>query len=153
MNVRLLLLPVIAVVVAACGVAPTPQPTDMPSSNPTATPGPSSPTPPLLPMVTLANGTTIPVAVTINGALVGTVPPGTTKDPIPATLPARPWIVEARSSSGRVLATLTVSAEDSISANSGVAVREDLACGRLDLWSGPPLLGAMFSPDASKPCD
>jgi hypothetical protein len=136
MNVRLLLLRVIAVAVVACGVAPTPTPTSL-----------------LLPTISVANGTTVPVATTINGVQVGTVPPGTTEDPIPATLPARPWIVEARSSSGRVLATLTVSAEDSISANSGVAVREDLACGRLDLWSGPPLLGPMFSPDPSKPCD
>lgn len=134
MNVRLLLLPFIAVAVGACGVAPTPQP-------------------PLLPTVSVANGTTILVTITINGVQVGTVPPGTTEHPIPATLPARPWTVEARSPSGRALATLTVSAEDYISTNSGVAVREDLACGRLDLWSGPPLLGPMFSPDPSKPCN
>jgi hypothetical protein len=47
MNVRLLLAPVIAVAVAACGVAPTPQPTLMPSSTPTATPAPTSPPPPV----------------------------------------------------------------------------------------------------------
>ena len=95
----------------------------------------------------------MPVDITINGVQVGTVSPGTTEDPIPATLPARPWTVEARSPSGSVLASLTGSAQDSISNNSGVAVREDLAFGRLDLWSGPPLLGPMFSPHASKPCD
>ena len=44
MNARLLLVPVIAVAVAACGVAPTPQPTLLPSSTPIATLTPSSPT-------------------------------------------------------------------------------------------------------------
>jgi hypothetical protein len=136
-----LALSVIALAVATC-------------SGPTATPSPTpAPTQPLLPTVSVANGTTIPVAITINGVQVGTVPPGTTEDPISATMPARPWTVEARLPSGRVLATLTVSAQDYISNNSGKAVREDLACGRLDLWSGPPLLGPMFSPDPSKPCD
>jgi hypothetical protein len=130
-------LSVIALTVASC-------------SGPTAT---SAPTPSLLPTVSVANGTTVPVTITINSVHIGTVPPGTTEDPISATLPARPWTVDARSPSGRLLATLTVSAQDSISNNSGVAVREDLACGRLDLWSGPPLLGPMFSPDPSKPCD
>jgi hypothetical protein len=43
MNVRLLLGPVIAVAVAACGIAPTPPPALMPSSTPTAL-APSSPT-------------------------------------------------------------------------------------------------------------
>ena len=45
MNVRLLLLPVIAVAVAACGVTPTPQTSLLPTSSPTATPAPTSPTP------------------------------------------------------------------------------------------------------------
>jgi hypothetical protein len=72
-----------------------------------ATPSPAAaPTPPLLPTISVANGTTVPVAITINGVQVGTVPPGKTEDPISATLPARPWTVEARSPSGRLLATL-----------------------------------------------
>lgn len=105
------------------------------------------------PAISVANGTTVPVAIAVNGTVVETVPVGTTEDPIHATLPARPWTVEARSPSGRVLATMTVSANDFISSTSGKAVREDHACGRLDVWSGPPLLGPMFSPDPSKPCD
>ncbi|HEY5436559.1 MAG TPA: hypothetical protein VIK13_15115, partial [Candidatus Limnocylindrales bacterium] len=44
MNARLLLVPVIAVAVAACGVALTPQPILLPSSTPIATLTPSSPT-------------------------------------------------------------------------------------------------------------
>lgn len=96
---------------------------------------------------------TATVAIAVNGTLVETVAPGTTEDPIPATLPARPWTVEARSPSGRVLATMTVSASDYISSTGGRFSCADLACGRLDVWSGPPVLGPTFSPDPSKPCD
>ena len=135
---RIGLVALIVLATAACG-------------GPVVTP---PPTPvPLLPTVSVANGTSIPVAIAVNGTVVETMPAGTTEDPITATLPARPWTVEARSPSGRVLADLTVNAQDYIANNAGKAVREDLACGRLDLWSGPPLLGPMFSPDASKPCD
>jgi hypothetical protein len=124
-------------------------------AGPSATASPSASPAPMTaqPAVSVANGTTVPVAIAVNGTVVGTVPAGSTEDPIPAALPARLWTVEARSPSGRVLATLTVSATDYVSNSSGKAVREDLACGRLDLWSGPPLLGPMFSPDPSKPCD
>jgi len=46
MKVRLLLLPVIAAILAACGVAPTPQPTLTLSITPNSTIAPASPTPP-----------------------------------------------------------------------------------------------------------
>jgi hypothetical protein len=47
MNARLLLVPAIAIAVAACGVAPTPEPTLTPSSAPTTTVTPASPTLPV----------------------------------------------------------------------------------------------------------
>ncbi len=47
MNGRPLLVPVIAIAVAACGVAPTPQPTPIPSSTPIAALTPASPTLPV----------------------------------------------------------------------------------------------------------
>jgi hypothetical protein len=108
---------------------------------------------PVFPSISVANGTTISVAIAVNGTVMETVAPGTTEDPIPATLPARPWTVEARSPTGRVLATMTVGATDDITSTSGRFARADLACGRLDVWSGPPVLGPTFIPDASKPCD
>jgi hypothetical protein len=120
-------------------------------AGPSATPS-SSTTPastPLAPAISVANGTTVPVASAVNGTVLETLPPGTTEDPIHATLPARPWTVEARSPSGRVLATLTVSAADS-----GRLAGADLACGRLEIWSGAPVAGQpTFIPDPSKPCD
>ena len=77
-------------------------------------------------------------------------------------LPSLPWSIETRSPSGRVLSRLTVDAGDVVyttpdasghSMSKGDAVRVDLSCGRLDVWSGPPLLGPMYVPDPSKPCD
>ena len=53
----------------------------------------------------------------------------------------------------KVISTLTVGATDDISSTSGRAVRADLSCGRLDVWSGPPLLGPMYSPGPSGDCE
>lgn len=97
--------------------------------------------------------TTMPVAVVVNGEALATIPAMRKVDPVPGSLPPLPWSVQARSAGGRVLATLIVSPQDAVSATSGVFAREDLACGRLDLYAGPEPLGPAFSPDLSKPCD
>jgi hypothetical protein len=102
----------------------------------------------------VANGTTIPVTIVVNGATVETVPPGTTENPIKASIPGRPWTVEARSPSGRVLTTMTVAANDQLSNTSGRVGSADLACGRLTIWAGAPVVGEpTFIPDPSQPCD
>ncbi len=135
---RIGLAAIVALAAASCG-GPTP------AASPTV--GAGSP-------LGVANGTTVPVSVAVNGTVVETVPAGETRLAVPVVLPARPWTVEARSPSGRLLATLTVSAADDISATSSVGVTEDLACGRLELWAGVPHGGApkasLLSP---KPCD
>jgi hypothetical protein len=115
---------IVALTAASCG-GPTPRPS--------AT---ASPPMTLLRTIGVANETTVPVAIAVNGTVLETVPAGVTEDPIRAVLPGRPWTVEARSPSGRVLATLVVNAQDELSTTSGVAVRETLACGRLELWAG-----------------
>lgn len=102
--------------------------------------------------LSVANSTTIPVTLVVNGAVVETVAPGVREDPVQAALPSLPWSVETRSPSGRVLSTMTVKSGDS-AGSFGDAVRADLACGRLDIWSGPPMLGPTFIPDPSRPCD
>ena len=57
------------------------------------------------PGLSIANGTTLPVTLLVNG----TFAPGVERDPIPATdLPALSWNIKARSPSGRVLAAMTV---------------------------------------------
>ncbi len=102
----------------------------------------------------VANGTTIPVTIIVNGSVVETIPPGTTENPIKASIPGRPWTVEARSPSGRILVTMTVSANDTLSSTSGRMGSADLACGPLTIWAGAPIAGGpTFIPDPSQPCD
>jgi hypothetical protein len=115
----------------------------------------------LMPL-SISNGTTILVTLVVNGTVVETVAPGGHENPVKAALPSLPRSIETRSPSGRVLSRLTVNAGDVVSTtpdasghsmSKGDAVRADLSCGRLDVWSGLPLLGPMFVPDPSKPCD
>ena len=104
------------------------------------------------PDLSISNGTTIPVTLVINGVAIETVAPGDFQDPITAPLPPRPWTIETRSPSGRVLSTLTVSPDATIDSGAGRAVRVDLSCGRLDVWAGPPILGPTFDPGPSGDC-
>jgi hypothetical protein len=80
---------------------------------------------------------------------------------MPATsLPALPWAIEARSPSGRVLTSLTVNSgdvwqvtfPDGSVGSKGDAARVDLSCGRLDIWSGPPLAGPAPGPGSPGDC-
>lgn len=142
MNPRCLPCSAIVLVLAAAGVASGCQANASPSPWP-------SPWPPL----SISNETSIAITLVVNGAVVATVPPGTLEDPVTAALPQRPWTIETRSPSGRVVSTLTVGATDPITINAGRGVRVDLSCGRLDVWSGPPMLGPIFSPGASGDCE
>jgi len=91
-----------------------------------------------------SNETTIAIDLLVNGSKVLTMQPGTTGEVSAASLPGQPWDVTATTSSGRVLLSLVVRAGDvqvAASSERGDANRVDLSCGRLDLWSGPPLAG------------
>jgi hypothetical protein len=120
-----------------------------------ATGGPSSSNP--VPSMTLniENDTTIAVTLVVNGKVIESVPAGRYEAPIKAELPGLPWTVETRSPSGRVLSSMTVHAGDvwyTANAAKGDAVRVDLSCGRLDVWSGPPLAGPPPGPGQSGDC-
>jgi hypothetical protein len=135
---------VAALAVAACGLA-------TPIS-----------TPILAPMrLSIQNGTTIPVAIAVNGVVIETVPPGGYEDPVKAPMPPLPWSVETRSPSGRVLSQMTVKAGDAWfttpdpngrSESHAPAVRVDLSCGRLDMWVLNEMNGPMFVP-GPVPCN
>jgi hypothetical protein len=127
--------------------------------------GPTASSPPPSPSGTqttlsIQNDTTIAVTLVVNGKVIETVPAGGYEDPIKAQLPGLPWNVETRSPSGRVLSSMTVSAGDvwqttrpnGAGEAKGDAVRVDLSCGRLDVWSGPPLLGPAPGPGQSGDC-
>ena len=108
---------------------------------------------PARPTLSIGNWTSVTITLVVNGRVVESVPPGWVEDPVTAAVPSRPWRVEAQLPNGRVVAMFTILATDDISSTSGKAARVDLACGRVDIWSGPPLLGPGSSPDPSKPCD
>lgn len=106
--------------------------------------------------IVVSDQTTMPVTVYVNGTIVRVVSPQA-QETLPAgQLPSLPWIVEARTSRGRVLASMTVRAGDAwrqAGAWKGDATRVDLSCGRLDIWSGPPILGPSPGPGIPGDCD
>jgi hypothetical protein len=107
------------------------------------------------------NQTTLPVTLVVNGAVIRTVRPQTDEIVSTNDLPELPWLVEARTPGGRALSRLTVRAGDVWETNvpgggremHGDAVRVDLSCGRLDMWSGPPLFGPLPGPGTPGDCD
>jgi hypothetical protein len=81
------------------------------------------------------NWTDLTLTLVVNGAVVEDVPPGT-QNPVRGQLPPPPWTVEARSPTGRVLASLAVAGPSSEN-----ATRVDLQCGRIDIFFGAPVMG------------
>jgi hypothetical protein len=141
---RFLVVAVAVVLAVGCGSVSS-------TASPTLTPSPG---------LSISNGTTLTVTLLVNSTPVGTFPPGTGRDPIPASdLPALPWNVEARSPSGRLLTSMTVQPGDvwettgpnGEGRQKGDGVRVDLSCGRLDIWSGPPMIGP--APGTGSPGD
>jgi hypothetical protein len=120
MKRRGLLLVVVLASLAGCATSPSPTPTAQVGA----------------PVLGISNGTALPVTLFVNGQAVGTATPGVAMPTIAfASLPALPWTVEARSPSGRVLASMQVAA-GSVTSTSGTLGRVDLSCGRLTIWAG-----------------
>lgn len=102
------------------------------------------------------NSTSVPVVLVVNGTVVTDLMPGISAEVSARDLPNLPWSAEVRLRSGRALLSLTVRAGDVVrnqSSQKGDAVRVDLSCGRIDLWSGPPLLGPAPGPGQPGDCD
>jgi len=118
------------------------------------TPAPTAP--PAAYDLWVSNQTTLAVTLAVNGTAVRTVAPHEQASLRADALPPLPWSVEARSPSGRVLLTVAVRAGD-VEAGPGTmrgdAARVDLSCGRLDVWSGPPLLGPVPGPGRTGDCE
>ncbi len=107
------------------------------------------------PGISISNETKLDVTLAVNGIVVRHVPPGIAIDVSPAELPPLPWSVEALSPSGRLIVGMTVNAGDvSVSGNEqrGTGARADLSCGRLDVWSGPPMMGPVPGPGVPGDC-
>jgi hypothetical protein len=105
--------------------------------------------------LSIENGSTLTVTLVVNGTVIETIAPGQ-RDDVPAQrLPSLPWNAQVLSPSGRELLKLTVNAGDvrlTESFSVGPGVRIDLSCGRIDLWSGVPLLGPMPGPGTPGDC-
>jgi hypothetical protein len=109
----------------------------------------------------VSNGTTLAVTLAVDGEVVRTLAPGTIAEAIPATaLPALPWVIEARSPSGRLLTSMTVKAGDVLRAGNPAEVSKGpwtsavLSCGRVDVWSwSGPLPPPPTGPASGSPGD
>ena len=97
------------------------------------------------PPLSVSNGTALEVTLVVNGQAVATYGPGegTSGNGVAGPLPPLPWTVAVTTSTGRVLATMTVNPGDVSETTSGGTqsfsgrmARVDLSCGRLDLWAG-----------------
>ncbi len=102
----------------------------------------------------ISNGSTLPLTLTVNAQQIETIGAMGGDHIVSARLPALPWDARLLSPSGREILQLTVHEGDVHSdqrSESGVARRVDLSCGRIDMWSGPPLAGPM--PGPGKPGD
>lgn len=110
--------------------------------------------------LTVSNQTTLVVTVFVNGGVLVSVPPGEV-GAVVVSGGSGPWAVEARAPSGRVLSSMTVrpgdvsetTNPDGSRTRRGAAVRVDLSCGRLDMWSGPPLAGPVPGPGMPGDCE
>jgi hypothetical protein len=116
---------------AGCGAAGATAPTRVPS-----------PSPDLIGLG-VVNATNLRVALVVNTSVIETLAPGGADTAIHlSALPPLPWIVELRTSSGRVLVTMTADSSDiqgptAIGApHSGKEAAVDLSCGQLYLWTG-----------------
>lgn len=95
------------------------------------------------------NGTTIAVSLVVNGRLLRVIPARADRVEIPASEVGRhPWQVSLRTATGRELLSATfegsvrpTTGPDGEVLQTGSGARADLSCGRLDVWSGPPMLG------------
>jgi len=104
----------IALVLAACGPAPTPAP---------------------LVRLGIDNGTTLTLTIVVNGQPLHDIPPGTIDAAIDTShAPPLPWKLEARSPRGAVLDMLYLNAPQDSSHTD--ASQDENVCGVLVMWTG-----------------
>ena len=105
------------------------------------------------------NESTLAVQLLVNGRPIAQVTGQSTVGLAADRLPALPWDARLVTPTGRVVLQLTVhsgdvssvSNADGTSSSQGDGARVDLSCGRIDMWSGPPMLGP--APGSGTPGD
>ena len=106
--------------------------------------------------LSVQNGTSQSVVLFVGDARVRDIAPGALVEIPAAALPPLPWVADVRLPTGRTLVSLTVRAGEVIeetNSQKGDAARVDLSCGRIDLWSGPPLSGPAPGPGTPGDCN
>ena len=112
-------------------------------------------------MLGISNGTSMTVGLFLNGVAEGTYGPQSGTQLSGANLPALPWDLEARTTSGRVLTSMHVTSDElqptvqaGVTTNTGVLARVDLSCGSLRVWAGGSApSGPAPDPSAGQPGD
>jgi len=110
--------------------------------------------------IEVSNGTTLDLALFVNGTQVASIPGGGGTTVPPDRLPPMPWSVEARSSSGRVVASFgatTDELEPVVGVDStGWTIagdRVDLSCGMLVMFAGTiAIVGPVPGPGTPGDC-
>jgi len=114
------------------------------------------------PNLGISNGTAMTVTLFVNGESVATFPAGAGESRLNVSeLPGLPWVVEARTSSGRVLASMEIqpggvrtTVTRDVTTMIGQMDRVDLSCGRLTIWAGDQQpSGPAPDPSAGEPGD
>jgi hypothetical protein len=149
---------VVGVVLAGCSLLPgvEPTPTD-PSQLP---PGAEVTLAPDAMRLELSNGSTLPVVLAVNRGTGLLVEAGGRAALGVGEIGPLPWDAVVLTEEGRVLLELVVRPGDVAVGNTGNGgsssrgrgVRADLSCGRIDLWSGPRMMGPA-PPESFEPGD
>jgi hypothetical protein len=108
----------------------------------------------------LNNSTPLSLVIVVNGDTAGEVPAMTQTSFAAVGLPGLPWTVKVNAANGKQVMSLDVPAGvvwSTTAPNGGGEVHGagkfiDLACGRIDVWVGPPLGGPVPGPDVP-PCE
>jgi hypothetical protein len=148
----------VAAAVSGCSLLPRMTPLPVAGEQPF---GVEVPIPPERMRLEMNNGTTSVVVLTVNGGVGRQFGPGSVANLGIAELGQLPWSAEVSTVGGRRLLGLAVNAGDVTITNEGGGqssqlgdgVRVDLSCGRIDLWSGPPMLGPAPGPGTPGDCD
>jgi hypothetical protein len=107
-------------------------------------------------ILSVSNLTDRQLELFVNDGRVAVLDPASSKDVPAGQLPAMPWAAQVRLPTGRVLLELTIrsgSFTRNANGGSGPGTRVDLSCGRIDLWSGFPLMGPIPGPGVPSDCD
>jgi hypothetical protein len=144
--VRVAVLVLAVVTAAGCAGSPSALPSCASASGSCATPGPTSPagassSDPI--GLGVVNATDLRLTLFVNSTVIETLSPHTADVAIHmSALPPLPWVVQVRTSSGRVLSAMTAGPGDIPGPPalglvvSGKEAAADLSCGQLYLWTG-----------------